>query len=81
MFRISIISPDHCNSEPEICAPSTSANSASNSMENVNEDIPKPNQMEVNAAALRFLKWINEDRTLSDRQRQKTLKAVSNWFN
>ncbi|KAI6184766.1 hypothetical protein M3Y97_00631500 [Aphelenchoides bicaudatus] len=81
--RMSIISPDHFNSEPEICAPSTSAsssNSVMNSMENMCEKEHKPNQMEIDAAALRFLRWVSVDETISEVQRKKTIKAFKSHY-
>jgi hypothetical protein len=55
---------------------------------NVCEKEQKPSRMEIDAAALRFLRWISQDDTMSDQRRRKTMKAVSrkenviprNWF-
>jgi hypothetical protein len=48
-----------------------------NSTESVNEEQQKPNRMEVDAAAKRFIHWIQKDQSISEKQRKKTMEAVS----
>ena len=51
-----------------------------NSQESINEETSgkrAEKKLEINAAALRFLQWINECPTINEQQRRATLKAVS----
>ncbi|KAI6178993.1 hypothetical protein M3Y98_00562100 [Aphelenchoides besseyi] len=83
--RMSVITDDHMfQSEPSISQSSStslqaacSSTSVMNSQDSINDSEQK---LEINAAALRFLQWIQDCPNLSEQQRRKTLKAFKTHY-